>query len=81
VREEGPGGDLSAGARIAFCVIGHAKEEDSARRHAVSAAKHCLPCCVCVCAVVIALHTNPSCTAAADLTGSVVLWGLSGSRD
>jgi hypothetical protein len=46
VREEGPGGDLSAGARIAFCVIGHAKEEDSARRHAVSAAKHCLPCCV-----------------------------------
>jgi Cu-Zn family superoxide dismutase len=30
VREEGPGGDLSAGARIGFCVIGHADPDDSA---------------------------------------------------
>ena len=27
VREEGPGGDLSAGARIAQCVIGYAEED------------------------------------------------------
>jgi hypothetical protein len=30
VREEGPGGDLSAGARIGFCVIGFAQQEESA---------------------------------------------------
>ena len=31
VREEGPGGDLSAGARIGFCVIGYEQEEDEDR--------------------------------------------------
>lgn len=30
VREEGPGGDLSAGARIGFCVVGYAQQEESA---------------------------------------------------
>ena len=30
VREEGPGGDLSAGARIGFCVIGYAQQDEAA---------------------------------------------------
>ena len=34
VREQGPGGELSAGARIGFCVIGYAEEEDvETQRH------------------------------------------------
>ena len=32
VREEGPGGDLSAGARIGYCVIGYSSSRQSAER-------------------------------------------------
>ena len=37
VREEGPGGDLSAGARIGMCVIGYEQESDerTAKRKAI----------------------------------------------
>lgn len=35
VREEGPGGDLSAGARIGMCVIGYAQQEESAETTAL----------------------------------------------
>ena len=32
VREQGPGGELSAGARVGMCVIGYAQEEDAETR-------------------------------------------------
>jgi Cu/Zn superoxide dismutase len=33
IRVEGPGGDLSAGARIGFCVVGHAQADAATTAH------------------------------------------------